>query len=150
MANKRHNPQSRVAEALRSYIECEGNCSATARSIGCKAETIQRWARDGRWPEILERAKREAEAIVASEAARALATIGELRVNIHYRSLSYIHQRLTEWERNPTRLGDTGELEPVPYPFDPLRLAEAMAKATPSGVADSGRIVVEDAVAAGA
>lgn len=133
---------AQIALALRVFLETEGNQTAAAKAVGTSQQTVKRWAVQGEWDKLLDAQRRELEEMQAAEALRQLATIRELRVNIHYRSLSYIHQRILEWELEPI-------LERGPFPFDPLRLADAMAKAdqgTGSGQAQEAP-KVEDALA---
>lgn len=134
-------PPETVATALRIFLESNGNGDLAAKTTGVHRQTIKNWADKGGWVAILDSQRHEVEAQVAAEALRQVVTIRELRVNIHYRALAFIHQQLQEWEACP---GERGA-----FPFDPLKLADAMAKADQgSGSSQAAAVEVEDPMAA--
>jgi len=139
--NKILHPPEVVASALRSFMETNGNTNAAAKVAGVSQPTVAKWAQKGNWQGLLDAQRHEVEAQIAAESLRQIVTIRELRVNIHYRALAFIHQRIQEWEQKP-------EAERGPFPFDPLKLADAMAKADQgTGSASVEAPKVEDALA---
>jgi len=134
--------EAQIGSVLRVYLETGGNCVKAGAVVGAPKQTVAVWAKKGQWDKVLEAQRREVEAQTAAEALRQIVTIRELRVNIHYRALAFIHQRIQEWEEKPAE-------ERGAFPFDPLKLADAMAKAdqgTGSGQAQEAP-KVEDALA---
>jgi hypothetical protein len=128
-----------VALALRVYLQENGNCVKAAAAAGVSKQAVAGWARRGNWAAILEQTRRDVEAEVAAEALRQQVTIRELQVNLHYKALAYMHSRVLKWETEP-------ELTRGPWPFDPLKVADAMAKAGPGPRATDDDLVTEDAL----